>query len=302
MKMKTSYHLPVLLEESIDALNIHSDGVFVDATFGGGGHSFEILKNLSNKGSLISFDQDPDSIDNCFDESNFYFVNENFEHMKRFLKNLGFKKVNGILADLGVSSFQINTPERGFSYRFNSKLDMRMDKKNKLDAYQVINNYSFENLSKIFFDYGDLNNSKKISEEIINARSISDINTTFDLNKILKPLFSERFLNKNLSRIYQSIRIEVNNEMDVLKSLLNQSCELLVPGGRLCIISYHSLEDRIIKRFINNGNFSKEVEKDFFGNFSVPFKKIGSFVKPSEEEILKNIRSRSAKLRIAEKL
>ena len=300
--MKTSYHLPVLLEESIDALNIHSDGVFVDATFGGGGHSFEILKNLSNKGSLISFDQDPDSIDNCFDKSNFYFVNENFEHMKRFLKNLGFKKVNGILADLGVSSFQINTPERGFSYRFNSKLDMRMDKKNKLDAYQVINNYSFENLSKIFFDYGDLNNSKKISEEIINARSISDINTTFDLNKILKPLFSERFLNKNLSRIYQSIRIEVNNEMDVLKSLLNQSCELLVPGGRLCIISYHSLEDRIIKRFINNGNFSKEVEKDFFGNFSVPFKKIGSFVKPSEEEILKNIRSRSAKLRIAEKL
>ena len=300
--MKTSYHLPVLLEESIDGLNIHSDGVFVDATFGGGGHSFEILKNLSNKGSLISFDQDPDSIDNCFDKSNFYFVNENFKYMKRFLKNLGFTKVNGILADLGVSSFQINTPERGFSYRFNSKLDMRMDKKNKLDAYQVINNYSFENLSKIFFDYGDLNNSKKISEEIINARSISELKTTFDLNKILKPLFPKRFFNKNLSRIYQSIRIEVNNEMDVLKSLLNQSCELLVPGGRLCIISYHSLEDRIVKRFINNGSFSKEVEKDFFGNFSVPFKKTGSFVKPSEEEISKNIRSRSAKLRVAEKL
>jgi 16S rRNA (cytosine1402-N4)-methyltransferase len=222
--------------------------------------------------------------------------------MKRFLKNLGFTKVNGILADLGVSSFQINTPERGFSYRFDSKLDMRMDKKNKLDAYQVVNNYSFENLSRVFFDYGDLNNSKKISEEIINARSISELKTTFDLNKILKPLFPERFFNKNLSRIYQAIRIEVNNEMDVLKSLLNQSCELLVPGGRLCIISYHSLEDRIVKRFINNGSFSKEVEKDFFGNFSVPFKKTGSFVKPSKEEISKNIRSRSAKLRVAEKL
>ena len=177
-----------------------------------------------------------------------------------------------------------------------------MDKKNKLDAYQVVNNYSFENLSRVFFDYGDLNNSKKISEEIINARSISELKTTFDLNKILKPLFPERFFNKNLSRIYQAIRIEVNNEMDVLKSLLNQSCELLVPGGRLCIISYHSLEDRIVKRFINNGSFSKEVEKDFFGNFSVPFKKTGSFVKPSKEEISKNIRSRSAKLRVAEKL
>tara|TARA_B100000900_G_scaffold289284_1_gene248224 strand:- start:4139 stop:5041 length:903 start_codon:yes stop_codon:yes gene_type:complete len=300
--MSSSYHLPVLLEESIKGLKIDEGGVYVDATYGGGGHSREIFKKLSKKGSLISFDQDPDSVKNCFDKTNFYFVNENFKHMKRFLKNLGFLKVNGILADLGVSSFQINTAHRGFSYRFDSELDMRMDKKNILNAKKVVNSYTFENLTKIFFDYGELSTSKRISEEIIQARSKSDIKTTFELNKILSPLFPERFLNKNLSRIYQAIRIEVNNELDALKSLLKQSSEILVPGGRICIISYHSLEDRLVKRFINNGSFSKEVEKDFFGNISVPFKKTGSFIKPSDNEIAKNIRSRSAKLRIAKKL
>ncbi len=300
--MSSSYHLPVLLEESIKGLKIDEGGVYVDATYGGGGHSREIFKKLSKKGSLISFDQDPDSVKNCFDKTNFYFVNENFKHMKRFLKNLGFLKVNGILADLGVSSFQINTAHRGFSYRFDSELDMRMDKKNILNAKKVVNSYTFENLTKIFFDYGELSTSKRISEEIIQARSKSDIKTTFELNKILSPLFPDRFLNKNLSRIYQAIRIEVNNELDALKSLLKQSSEILVPGGRICIISYHSLEDRLVKRFINNGSFSKEVEKDFFGNISVPFKKTGSFIKPSDNEIAKNIRSRSAKLRIAKKL
>lgn len=300
--MSSSYHLPVLLEESIKGLKIDEGGVYVDATYGGGGHSREIFKKLSKKGSLISFDQDPDSVKNCFDKTNFYFVNENFKHMKRFLKNLGFLKVNGILADLGVSSFQINTAHRGFSYRFDSELDMRMNKKNILNAKKVVNSYNFENLTKIFFDYGELSTSKRISEEIIQARSKSDIKTTFELNKILSPLFPERFLNKNLSRIYQAIRIEVNNELDALKSLLKQSSEILVPGGRICIISYHSLEDRLVKRFINNGSFSKEVEKDFFGNISVPFKKTGSFIKPSDNEIAKNIRSRSAKLRIAKKL
>ena len=300
--MKSDYHLPVLLKESINGLKIDDEGIYVDATFGGGGHSLEILRSLSKKGRLISFDQDPDSINNSYEESNFYFVNENFKYMKRFLKNLGFSKVNGILADLGVSSFQINTPARGFSYRYDAALDMRMNKNNTLDAMKVINSYNHENLSKILFEYGDIKNSKKISEEIIKARTANKINTTFDLNKILKPLYPERYLNKNLSRIYQAIRIEVNKELDVLKSFLEQTSELLLPGGRLCVISYHSLEDRMVKRYITNGNFSTIAEKDLYGNFSVPFKKIGKMIQPSALEIKKNLRSRSAKLRIAEKI
>jgi len=300
--MKSDYHLPVLLKESINGLKIDDEGVYVDATFGGGGHSLQILRSLSKKGRLISFDQDPDSINNSFEEINFYFVNENFKYMKRFLKNLGFSKVNGILADLGVSSFQINTPARGFSYRYDAALDMRMNKNNTLDAMKVINSYNHENLSKILFEYGDIKNSKKISEEIIKARTANKINTTFDFNKILKPLYPERYLNKNLSRIYQAIRIEVNKELDVLKSFLEQTSELLLPGGRLCVISYHSLEDRMVKRYITNGNFSTTAEKDLYGNFSVPFKKIGKMIQPSAVELKENIRSRSAKLRIAEKI
>ena len=300
--MKSDYHLPVLLKESINGLKIDDEGIYVDATFGGGGHSLEILKSLSKKGRLVSFDQDPDSINNSYEESNFYFVNENFKYMKRFLKNLGFSKVNGILADLGVSSFQINTPARGFSYRYDAALDMRMNKNNTLDAMKVINSYNHKNLSKILFEYGDIKNSKKISEEIIKARTLNKINTTFDLNKILKPLYPESYLNKNLSRIYQAIRIEVNKELDVLKSFLEQTSELLLPGGRLCVISYHSLEDRIVKRYITNGNFSTTAEKDLYGNFSVPFKKIGNMIQPSAIELKENIRSRSAKLRIAEKI
>ena len=300
--MKSDYHLPVLLKESINGFKIDDEGIYVDATFGGGGHSLEILKSLSKKGRLVSFDQDPDSINNSYEESNFYFVNENFKYMKRFLKNLGFSKVNGILADLGVSSFQINTPARGFSYRYDAALDMRMNKNNTLDAMKVINSYNHENLSKILFEYGDIKNSKKISEEIIKARTLNKINTTFDLNKILKPLYPERYLNKNLSRIYQAIRIEVNKELDVLESFLEQTSELLLPGGRLCVISYHSLEDRMVKRYITNGNFSTTAEKDLYGNFSVPFKKIGKMIQPSAVELKENIRSRSAKLRIAEKI
>ena len=300
--MKSDYHLPVLLKESINGLKIDDEGIYVDATFGGGGHSLEILKSLSKKGRLVSFDQDPDSINNSYEESNFYFVNENFKYMNRFLKNLGFSKVNGILADLGVSSFQINTPARGFSYRYDAALDMRMNKNNTLDAMKVINSYNHENLSKILFEYGDIKNSKKISEEIIKARTLNKINTTFDLNKILKPLYPERYLNKNLSRIYQAIRIEVNKELDVLKSFLEQTSELLLPGGRLCVISYPSLEDRLVKRYITNGNFSTTAEKDLYGNSSVPFKKIGKMIQPSAVELKENIRSRSAKLRIAEKI
>lgn len=300
--MKSDYHLPVLLKESINGLKIDDEGIYVDATFGGGGHSLEILRSLSKKGRLVSFDQDPDSLSNSYDDSNFYFVNENFKHMKRFLKNLGFSKVNGILADLGISSFQINTPARGFSYRYDAALDMRMNKNNSLDAMEVINSYSHENLSKILFEYADIKNSKKISEEIIKARTANKINTTFDFNKILKPLYPERYLNKNLSKIYQAIRIEVNKELDALKSFLEQTSELLLPGGRLCVISYHSLEDRMVKRYITNGNFLTIADKDIYGNFSVPFKKIGKMIQPSAVEQKENIRSRSAKLRIAEKI
>ena len=291
-----------MLKESINGLKIDDEGIYVDATFGGGGHSLEILRSLSKKGRLVSFDQDPDSLSNSYDDSNFYFVNENFKYMKRFLKNLGFSKVNGILADLGISSFQINTPARGFSYRYDAALDMRMNKNNSLDAMEVINSYSHENLSKILFEYADIKNSKKISEEIIKARTANKINTTFDLNKILKPLYPERYLNKNLSKIYQAIRIEVNKELDALKSFLEQTSELLLPGGRLCVISYHSLEDRMVKRYITNGNFSTIADKDIYGNFSVPFKKIGKMIQPSAVEQKENIRSRSAKLRIAEKI
>ncbi len=302
VKMNEAYHNPVLLNESVRGLKIKDDGVYVDVTFGGGGHSAEILRNLSAQGKLISFDQDPDSKQNNLNENNFYFINENFKYMKKFLKNLGISKVNGILADLGVSSFQINKPERGFSYRFNAKLDMRMDKKNKLDARKIINNYSNENLYKILRDYGELNNAKEISQKIISSRNKNIIQTTFDLNDIIKPLVPKKYFNKNLSKIYQAIRIEVNSEISVLKSLLEQSKELLVSGGRLSVISYHSLEDRLVKRYIKNGSFLAEVEKDFFGNFKVPFKKIGGLITPSDEEIKNNVRSRSAKLRIAQKI
>ena len=299
--MKNNYHKPVLLTESIVGLNIKKDGIYVDVTFGGGGHSKEILENLSENGRLISFDQDPDAIVNVFEDKRFCFINENFEYMKNFLKNIGITKVNGILADLGISSYQINEPKRGFSYRYDSKLDMRMDKNNSTDAFQVINNYSEENLSEILYEFGDLNNSKKISQHICAKRKEKKINTTFDFNSILKPLFPERYLNKNLSRIYQAIRIEVNNEIGVLKSFLEQSSQLLISGGRLSVISYHSIEDRLVKRFIKNGSFSSDIEKDFYGNFSVPLKKVGSLITPSQEEIRINKRSRSAKLRIAQK-
>ena len=260
--MMNSYHDPVLLKESVLGLNINDKGIYVDVTFGGGGHSKEILGHLSENGKLISFDQDPDTFMNVLKDNRFHFINENFTYMKKFLKNIGFNKVDGILADLGISSFQINEPKRGFSYRYDSNLDMRMDKNNSTDAFQVINNYPEENLSDILYEFGDLNNSKKISQHICTKRKEKKINTTFDFNSILKPLFPERYLNKNLSRIYQAIRIEVNNEIGVLKSFLEQSSQLLISGGRLSVISYHSIEDRLVKRFIKNGSFSSEIEKD----------------------------------------
>ena len=297
-----NYHTPVLLKESVDGLNIIEDGVYVDVTFGGGGHSKEILSRLGQKGRLIAFDQDKDSKMNLINDNRLLLINENFMYLKKFLKLNNILKVDGILADFGISSHQIDKPDRGFSYRFNSDLDMRMDNNNPLSASHILNKYSSEDLNKIFKEYGELNNSSKITRAIITSRKKKNIKTTFELNDIITPFISKRNSNKILSRIYQAIRIEVNNELGVIKSLLEQSLELLKIGGRICLISYHSLEDRIVKRFVKKGKFEGEIEKDIYGNFSLPYKSIGKLIVPSQAEINRNIRARSAKLRIAERV
>ena len=297
-----NYHTPVLLKESVDGLNIIEDGVYVDVTFGGGGHSKEILSRLGQKGRLIAFDQDKDSKMNLINDNRLLLINENFMYLKKFLKLNNILKVDGILADFGISSHQIDKPDRGFSYRFNSDLDMRMDNNNPLSASHILNKYSSEDLNKIFKEYGELNNSSKITMAIITSRKNKNIKTTFELNDIITPFISKRNSNKILSRIYQAIRIEVNNELGVIKSLLEQSLELLKIGGRICLISYHSLEDRIVKRFVKKGKFEGEIEKDIYGNFSLPYKSIGKLIVPSQVEINRNIRARSAKLRIAERV
>jgi len=295
------YHTPVLLTEAVDGLKINKDGVYVDVTYGGGGHSREILSRLGEKGRLIAFDQDFDSKVNLIHDDRLLFINENFMFLKKFLKLNNISKIDGILADFGVSSYQIDQPERGFSYRFDADLDMRMDMKNSLTAYKIINKYSAEDLIKIFKNYGDLTNSRKITRAIINSRENKEIKTTAQLNEIITPIIPARYINKILSRIYQSVRIEVNKELDVIKSLLLQSVELLKTGGRISLISYHSLEDRIVKRFFKTGKFEGEIEKDFYGNYSLPYKIIGKLISPSQIEIDRNIRARSAKLRIAER-
>lgn len=295
------YHTPVLLTEAVDGLKIKKDGVYVDVTYGGGGHSREILSRLGEKGRLIAFDQDFDSEVNLIHDDRLLFINENFMFLKKFLKLNNISKIDGILADFGVSSYQIDQPERGFSYRFDADLDMRMDVKNSLTAYKIINKYSADDLIKIFKNYGDLTNSRKITRAIINSRENKEIKTTAQLNEIITPIIPARHINKILSRIYQSVRIEVNKELDVIKALLLQSVELLKTGGRITLISYHSLEDRIVKRFFKTGKFEGEIEKDFYGNYSLPYKIIGKLISPSQIEIDRNIRARSAKLRIAER-
>ena len=301
MMIVNKYHTPVLLTEAVDGLKIKKDGVYVDVTYGGGGHSREILSRLGEKGRLIAFDQDFDSEVNLIHDDRLLFINENFMFLKKFLKLNNISKIDGILADFGVSSYQIDQPERGFSYRYDADLDMRMDIKNTLTAYKIINKYSAEDLIKIFKNYGDLTNSRKITRAIINSRENKEIKTTAQLNEIITPIIPARHINKILSRIYQSVRIEVNKELDVIKSLLLQSVELLKTGGRISLISYHSLEDRIVKRFFKTGKFEGEIEKDFYGNYSLPYKIIGKLISPSQIEIDRNVRARSAKLRIAER-
>ena len=295
------YHNPVLLKETVDGLNIDPNGVYVDVTFGGGGHSKEILSRLGANGKLFAFDQDEDAWENAIDDERFTLIKENFRYIKRFLRFYGVKSVDGILADLGVSSHQFDVPERGFSTRFDAALDMRMSKKNDLNAHKIINEYDEANLKRVFLDYGELKNAAAIARVIIESREQSVIHTTDQLKVVLGRFLPEKVKNKVLAQMYQAIRIEVNQEMDVLKEFLEQSLEVLKPEGRLSVISYHSLEDRLVKRFMKNGMFEGEPERDFFGNFSVPFTTIGKLIIPSDEEIKINNRARSAKLRIAAK-
>ncbi|WP_445455584.1 16S rRNA (cytosine(1402)-N(4))-methyltransferase RsmH [Flavobacterium sp. HNIBRBA15423] len=295
------YHNPVLLKETVDGLNIKPNGIYVDVTFGGGGHSREIMSRLGEKGRLIAFDQDEDALRNIIDDSRFLLINENFRNIKRFLRFHGIKKVDGILADLGVSSHQFDVAERGFSTRFDAELDMRMNQKGDISAYHVVNEYEELELKRVFLEYGELKNGGAMANVIVVARKEKQIKDSDHLKQVLAKFLPAHKSNKILAQIYQAIRIEVNQEMDVLKEFLEQSLEILEVGGRLSVISYHSLEDRLVKRFFRNGMFEGEPERDFFGNFEVPFKIIEKLIVPNAEEIAINNRARSAKLRVAEK-
>ena len=297
--MQMSYHNPVLLNECIQGLNIKENGVYVDVTFGGGGHSKEILKHLGPNGKLFGFDQDKDAQQNIIDDDRFVLIPENFRYISRFLRFHQIKKVDGILADLGVSSFQFDSPERGFSTRFDAELDMRMNQNDQLSAKDILNTYPEEQLANLFYAYGELRSSRGIASAIVNARKNQLINSSFELTGVLQKFLPAKRKNKILAQIFQALRIEVNQEMEVLKEFLMQIPDLLNPEGRLCVISYHSLEDRLVKRFIRTGLFEGEPERDMYGNFSVPLKKVGGLITPSADEIKVNNRARSAKLRVA---
>ena len=299
--MEIKYHNPVLLDRSVEDLVTNPDGIYVDVTFGGGGHSRKILKSLSPEGKLFAFDQDQDAVKNTLADPRFELIQANFKDLKRYLKFYGIKGVDGILADFGVSSHQFDAEQRGFSTRFEGRLDMRMDQDASLSAFEVVNTYSEQELISIMKLYGEVKGAHKIVSAILEQRDVADIETTTELIEIIKPLIPERFINKILAKVFQAIRIEVNQELEVIKLFLQQTVEVLKPSGRLVCISYHSLEDRLVKRFIREGVFEGEAEQDFFGNRFTPFKKVGGLVIPSDEEIKLNIRARSAKLRTAEK-
>jgi 16S rRNA (cytosine1402-N4)-methyltransferase len=296
------YHNAVLLKETVDGLAIKPGGVYVDVTFGGGGHSREILARLGPKGKLYAFDQDKDALANSIEDDRFILINENFRFTKRFLRFYGVKEVDGVLADFGVSSHQFDVAERGFSTRFEADLDMRMNQENKISAFEVVNNYDEEQLKAVLFQYGELRQAPAMASLIFAERKNAQIKTSEQLKAVLKPFLNHQRENKVLAQIYQAIRIEVNQEIEVLKELLLQTPEVLKIGGRMSFISYHSLEDRLVKRFIRNGLFEGEPERDMFGNFEVPLKKVGGLIVPKHSEIKVNNRARSAKLRVAEKL
>jgi 16S rRNA (cytosine1402-N4)-methyltransferase len=278
------------------------NGIYVDVTFGGGGHSKEILRRLGSGGALFAFDKDEEALKNVIADDRFTLINENFRYIKQFLKFYGIRKVDGILADFGVSSHQFDKAERGFSTRFDADLDMRMSSRNKKSAYEVINSYTYDDLRNILFRYGDLRRADAMAKTIIENRIKEPVKTTADLKMVLKEYLPKFRENKILAQVYQAIRIEVNQELVAIEEFLLQTPEIMDKGGRLSLISYHSLEDRLVKRFIRAGSFSNEPEKDFYGNINVPFKKVGGLIVPSAGEISKNSRARSARLRIAERI
>ena len=300
--MNEMYHVPVLLEESIAGLNIDPDGVYLDLTFGGGGHSREILKRLK-EGCLIGFDQDSDALDNVPDDDRFVFVNHNFRYLRNFMRYCGYDEADGILADLGVSSHEFDEADRGFSFRFDSELDMRMNQRSKLKATDILNSYSEEELTRVFRNYGEVDNVRRLVDLIVKARAEKTINRSEEFLQVIAPCVPKQKEKKYLAQVYQALRIEVNGELEALEEMLQQAELALRPGGRLVIITYHSLEDRIVKNFLKSGNFEGKVEKDFYGHVKRNFELVNrKVIVPSEEEIERNPRARSAKLRIAEKL
>lgn len=298
----SGYHQPVLLEAAVAGLNVQREGIYVDVTFGGGGHSRKILEQLGEKGRLIAFDQDEDAVINNIEDERFQLINENFRFLNQFLKFYGIQKVDGILADFGVSSHQFDQASRGFSIRQDGDLDMRMDQRMAKSGFDVINRYEQEGLARVLLDYGELRNARAIARAIVEARAAKEIETTLALRDILSRFLPRGRENKVLAQVYQAIRIEVNEEIEVLKAFLLQVPEVLKIRGRLSVISYHSLEDRLVKRFIREGKFEGQAEKDFYGNIKVPLKKVGGLIVPTQEEINLNNRARSAKLRIAERI
>ncbi len=302
MNMENVYHIPVLLQETVDGLNINPDGIYVDVTFGGGGHSREILSRLSPKGHLYSFDQDEDAEQNIIQDNRFTFVRSNFRYIKNWMRYYGIEQVDGILADLGVSSHHFDAQERGFSFRFDAPLDMRMNQKAQRTAADILNEYSETQLADLFYLYGELKNARKIAAAVVKNRNNQRIETTGDLMNIIKVFFERDREKKELAKVFQALRIEVNQEMQALKEMLTASAVLLKAGGRLSVLTYHSLEDRMVKNLIKTGNVEGHVEKDFFGNTNAPLKMVNNkVIIASEEEQTRNPRSRSAKLRIAEK-
>ena len=298
-----TYHVPVLLNESIDGLNIKKDGIYIDVTFGGGGHSREILSRLEGDARLFSFDQDQDAELNIIKDDRFTFVRSNFRYIKNWMRYHGIEQIDGLLADLGVSSHHFDDETRGFSFRFDAPLDMRMTKRGGQTAADIINGYDEQRLADIFFLYGELKNARKIASALGKARIAKRIETTNDLMEATEKLFRQEREKKEMAKMFQALRIEVNHEMDALKDMLKGATELLAPGGRLSVITYHSLEDRMVKNIMKTGNVEGKMEKDFFGRTETPFKLINNkVIIPSEEEQERNPRSRSAKLRIAEKI
>ena len=298
-----TYHVPVLLNESIDGLDIKPDGIYVDVTFGGGGHSKEILRRLGKKGHLYSFDQDPDAEKNIVDDDCFTFVRSNFRYLKNWMRYYEVDHIDGLLADLGVSSHHFDDETRGFSFRFDAPLDMRMNKRAGTTAAEILNNYSEEQLADIFYIYGELKNARKIAAIIAKTRNDKKIETTGDLMSATEKLFQREREKKEMAKMFQALRIEVNHEMDALKEMLNGAKGMLCEGGRLSVITYHSLEDRIVKNMMKAGNVEGKINQDFFGRIETPFRLVNNkVIVPSDEEQLQNPRSRSAKLRIAEKI